>query len=446
MGRVDLVLRRDGSFERFYAIKRLHAHLREDPEFEQMFLDEGRIAGLIRHPNVVSVLEVDTDEEGSFLLMDYVEGVPLSRFIREHSGRERPPLQLCLRVGIQIANGLHAAHTLTDSRGEFLHLVHRDISPQNILLGFDGLVRITDFGVARALGSSSQTAAGVLKGKLGYMSPEQISFQRPDFRSDLYSLGVVFYELLTAQRMYPAASQETIARAILAEPPPDPFDVRSDLPPALVELLFELLAKTPDARPESAKVVADRFEAILNELVPEEGNLDLASYMEQRYGLERSQLRDGITQRVRKLGHVDEASQEPAPIVVRKRVVTWAGLGLGLVAAIGAGMVSALVLPRRSTLNVAAPPPAMVQSVDETPAAPPPAAPMPPPIRSDDTGAIASASVPSPANPPRTTGRLPQGRAGAAPKTPPKMRAPAPVTSQPPAPAASSGSLFNRWQ
>jgi eukaryotic-like serine/threonine-protein kinase len=323
MGRVDLVLRRGGSFERLYAVKRLHPHLREDTEAERMFLDEARIAGLIRHPNVVSVHEVGEDEDGSFLLMDYVEGIPLNRFLREHKMREElPPLVLCMQIAVQIAHGLHAAHTLTDSHGQHLHIVHRDVSPQNILLGFDGLARLTDFGVARAIGRSSHTAAGVLKGKLRYMSPEQLRFEELDFRSDLYSFGVVLYELVTTEHLAGDRSAEALARATLLEPPPDPGEARADLPPALIELMFELLAKSPDARPSSAKEVADRLESIRVELLAEDpAPPDLGAYLERWFGDERTRLRDETQARVRSLaqagpghGAAGTAYDEPSTI------------------------------------------------------------------------------------------------------------------------------------
>lgn len=257
MGRVDLVVRQEGSFRRLYAIKQPHEFLREDDEFRNMFLDEARLAGAIRHPNVVSVLDVGENDLGPYFVMDFVDGVSLSSFLRALRG-ERAPVEVVIDIAIQVAAGLHAAHELQDERGQPLDLVHRDVSPQNILLGFDGVVRVTDFGVARALGRSTKTATGVLKGKLGYASPEQLCFQAPDRRSDLFGFGVVLFELLVNRRLYSNRDEQGPAR-ILSEAPPDVGAERDDLPPELVELVFELLAKDREHRPATAGEVEARL-------------------------------------------------------------------------------------------------------------------------------------------------------------------------------------------
>lgn len=157
MGRVELALRREGEFRRVYAVKRLHPHLVEDADLRAMFIDEARVAGRIRHANVVSVLDVGEDREGPYLVMDYVEGLALSAIMAHHAASgELLPVQICVRIGAEIARGLQAAHELTDDRGNLLDVVHRDVSPSNVLVGFDGGVRLADFGIARALGRSSE--------------------------------------------------------------------------------------------------------------------------------------------------------------------------------------------------------------------------------------------------------------------------------------------------
>jgi len=289
MGRVDLVLRHEGSFGRLYAVKRLHPHYRADTSFRAMFLDEARIAGLIRHPNVVSVLDVGDDAEGPFLLMDYVEGLPASQLITSaNDSGELLPVQLCLRIVRQAAEGLHAAHELRAHDGSLLNLVHRDVSPQNLLIGYDGIVRVTDFGIAKAFGRSAHTSTGVLKGKVGYMSPEQLQFEEPDRRSDVFSLGIILYELLSGQRLYPHGEGMESARRILREPPPDIGDVRDDVPPLLVELLFELLAKDRENRPPDARTLARRIDPMLTDLAVTEGQLDVVDYLESRPEIEEA--------------------------------------------------------------------------------------------------------------------------------------------------------------
>ena len=188
MAVVELVLRREGTFARPYARKRL---LADAPEMRDMFVEEGRVAGLLRHPNVVGVLDVGHDERGPFLIMEYVEGVTLQQVLKQRASRL--PLQIALRIFLQVCEGLAAAHALRDPSGQNLGLVHRDISPSNILLDLHGMVRLNDFGIARATGRSFKTSTGVVKGKLGYLAPEVLRFERPTQAADLFALGVTAY-------------------------------------------------------------------------------------------------------------------------------------------------------------------------------------------------------------------------------------------------------------
>ncbi len=314
MGTVSVCVRRAGAFERLYAIKRLHPHLQGDPAMRSMFLDEARMSGLLRHSNVVPVLDVGEDDAGPFLVMDYVEGVSVSRFIRHHAKQgDRVPVPLCLHIAAQTARGLHAAHELEDTDGHALQLVHRDVSPQNILIARDGVVRVTDFGVAKALGRSTHTSTGLLKGKVGYMSPEQLRFEPIDRRCDLFALGVVLFELLTAKRMFPGKDAAAVARRVLNEAPPDIGDMRPEVSPAVVELVFELLAKDPAQRPSTAAEVASRIE----EELALEGAVDLASYVEANFGEEldqtRASVRESATSEATQLG---SEPQQPTVIEV----------------------------------------------------------------------------------------------------------------------------------
>jgi serine/threonine-protein kinase len=290
MGRVELALLAGPRFRRLYAIKRLHPHHAEDPAVREMFLEEGRLAGLVRHPNVVSVLDVGEDREGPFLVMDYVDGVSAADLLAQarRSG-EAVPIAVCVRIALDAARGLHAAHELRDPSGKALALVHRDVSPQNVLVGFDGLARVSDFGVAKALGSGSRTSTGLLKGKMGYMAPERLRFEPPDRRSDLFSLGVVLHELLTGDRLYTGAEAADVARQILNDPPPDPGLSREDVPAAVTELVFELLAKDPALRPASAAEVAERLELVAEALASEAGApVDVGAFLTSRFSDERA--------------------------------------------------------------------------------------------------------------------------------------------------------------
>lgn len=296
MGRVDVVVRRDGPFARLFAQKRLRPHLVDDESVRRMFLDEGRIAGLVRHPHVVSVVDVGEDDDGPYLVMDFVEGVSLADVVaRSAARRELVPMPIALRIAWQIAEGLHAVHETAGPDGQPLQLIHRDISPQNVLIGFDGTARVTDFGIAKALGRATRTTTGVLKGKLGYLAPERLRFEEPDRRADLFSFGVVLFELLVGRRLYDGSDDVEGPRRILHEPPPDLGDERDDADPELVELLFELLAKEPAARPADAGQVARRLERMLAAAVAVHGAADVGAYLSRLFATERAALRQRLS-------------------------------------------------------------------------------------------------------------------------------------------------------
>jgi len=292
MGRVYVAVRR-GDSGHLYAVKRLHPHLRDHPRARQTLQDEARLAGNVSHANVLKVHESGADDEGPYLAMDYVEGCSLAELVAAvKRADEEIPLQICLEIARQMALGLHAIHEQVGG----LLVVHRDVSPQNVLVDYDGVVRIADFGIAKPLTDEhrAETSTGVLKGKVGYMSPEQLRFERPDRRSDLFALGVVLYELLSGIRLYQGSDGTEGARRILHEPPPDVGDDREDTPPEMVQLLFLLLAKQPADRPEHANEVAERIGDLLEMLVEEEGPIDLGNYTASFFERERAARRTMI--------------------------------------------------------------------------------------------------------------------------------------------------------
>lgn len=264
MGRVDVVATMVNGTLELHALKRLLPTLREDPKARRMFLDEAAVATALDHPNVVRALEVGEDDEGPLLLMELVQGVSLGTLLARSAG-DLMPVEVALEIVRQATAGLAAAHR----QG----LVHRDVSPANLLLGFDGVVRIADFGIAKGPESSTHTTTNVLKGKLGYLAPEQLRFEPADPRTDLYSLGVCLYEALVGQRMH-LGDSAAIARAIADEPPPDVGEHRRDVPPALAALLFDLLAKERDARPTDAHALKARLDEL-----PPSTSADLATHL-----------------------------------------------------------------------------------------------------------------------------------------------------------------------
>ena len=241
-------------FSRTVAIKRLHPQFAQDPEFVGMFLDEARLAGRIRHPNAVPVVDVVEAEGEVLLVMEYVQGETLARLIRRaNEAGERPPPEVVSAIVVDVLEGLHAVHEARDERGQPLGIVHRDVSPQNVMVGVDGVARVLDFGIAKAAGRSQVTREGQLKGKLAYMAPEQLhgSVSRS---TDVFAAGIVLWEGLTATRLFLASNEgETITR-ILHGAIARPSEIGA--PPEYDEVVAKALAKDPKDRFASAREFA----------------------------------------------------------------------------------------------------------------------------------------------------------------------------------------------
>jgi serine/threonine-protein kinase len=251
-------------FSRTVAIKRLHPHLARNPEFVAMFLDEARLAARIRHPNVVSTLDVVATEGELFVVMDYVAGDSLARLLRAAGDRhERAPLPVAASIMVNVLHGLHAAHEACDEQGHPLSLVHRDVSPHNVLVGTDGQAHVIDFGVAKATGRAQVTREGQLKGKLAYMAPEQLQGKKVDRRADVFGAGVVFWEMLTGQRLFDGADEGEIYGKVLRGDVPRPSKVISDIDRKTDAIALRGLARNPARRYESARVMALAIEESL---------------------------------------------------------------------------------------------------------------------------------------------------------------------------------------
>jgi serine/threonine-protein kinase len=231
-------------FARTVAIKRLHPQFAKDPEFVAMFLDEARIAARIRHPNVVPTLDVVAKQGELFLVMDYVEGEALSRLQRTSVARglAMPP-RIVVGIIAGVLEGLHAAHEAVSESGHPMGIVHRDVSPQNILVGTDGVPRLLDFGVAKAINRSHATREGAVKGKCAYMSPEQLRGGAVDGRADLWATGVVLWEMLTGKRLFAGESPIEIAMKVLETDPPRPSASSPGVPAALDDVVMRALRK-----------------------------------------------------------------------------------------------------------------------------------------------------------------------------------------------------------
>jgi eukaryotic-like serine/threonine-protein kinase len=249
-------------FERLVAIKCCHPHLREDEEFVSMFLDEARLAASIRHPNVVGTLDV-SDGEYLYLVMEYIEGCSLGNLVRHafKTGTMLPPA-IAVRVMIDTLLGLHAAHELLDSDGQPLGLVHRDVSPQNILIGIDGVSRITDFGIAFASARSTVTQEGRIKGKFAYLSPEQAKSQPVTRRMDIFSAGTVLWEALVGRALFRRNDDAATISAVISGVIPAPSSVNRALPRGLDAVVMKALQRNPDTRFQTAADFAEALERV----------------------------------------------------------------------------------------------------------------------------------------------------------------------------------------
>jgi serine/threonine-protein kinase len=248
-------------FERLFAVKVLHPHLAHEQEFITMFLDEARLAARIRHPNVVPTIDIsDTQDAGYYLVMDYIEGDHLGALLqRAYKLGTRLPFPVSLRIIVDALEGIAAAHALTDESGRRINLVHRDVSPHNIMVSTDGIARITDFGVAKAEVRLSTTRQGQFKGKLAYMAPEHASTGEADQRSDLFSVAIILWECLTGTRLFRAENQAATLNKICIEPIPMPSSVDPALEP-FDTVLARGLARDLDERYQTAEEFAEAIE------------------------------------------------------------------------------------------------------------------------------------------------------------------------------------------
>lgn len=272
-------------FEREVALKLVHAHLRADEESRLHLLEEARLAARIRHPNVVPVTEVDSDACGVFLVMDYVEGEALSGLVRLlRDQNHRLPPRLIARIMNDSLAGLHAAHELRDAQGNFVGLVHRDFSPQNILVGVEGVARLADFGVAKAASRTVRTKTGLVKGKVAYMSPEQARGHKVDRRCDVWAAGVVVWELITGRKLYDHEDDVATLLSVVTEEPPRLASVMQGVPPALDEAVAYALTSDVNNRCPSAEAFRCLLESAWDECGGMASTPELGAFVRQTVG------------------------------------------------------------------------------------------------------------------------------------------------------------------
>ena len=267
-------------FEKVVAIKRILAHLAHDREFVQMFQDEARIVAKLHHPNIVQIYDLGKADDTYFIAMEYIPGRNLSSVAKKARAKNEklPPTHIAQCIA-QACEGLYYAHTRHDMSGSPLNIVHRDVSPQNIIVSFSGSVKLVDFGIAKAATKIAHTRAGVLKGKYAYMSPEQIRGEPTDARSDLFAVGIVLYELLCGRRPFEKDNSIQTLKAIVQDDATPCQALNADIPDQLAAIIRRCLRKSPDKRFQSAQEIQLALEDFVSGAPQRINNLVVSEWM-----------------------------------------------------------------------------------------------------------------------------------------------------------------------
>jgi serine/threonine-protein kinase len=282
-------LRGTRGFQKIVAVKTILAETMEGTRAEQMFLEEATLAAQIHHPNVVATLELGEHEGTLYLVMEWVNGEPLSQIMLRAANDGGVPLPIAVDLIRQTTKGLHAAHEARDEAGQLLGIVHRDVSPHNVLVTYDGTAKIVDFGIAKATARvSSLTEAGELKGKFAYMAPEQVSGQPLDRRADIFALGVLLYTLTTGKHPFRGDSAGETLRNICVNPPLPPSKIVAGYPRALERVVLRALAKEPAARWPTAQELLSAIESAVPEYLGSR-DAEVAEFMQRHFGARASE-------------------------------------------------------------------------------------------------------------------------------------------------------------
>lgn len=277
-------------FEKECVIKRILPHLSQDPNnhsFIEMFLDEARIAARLSHPNIVHMLDLGQQDGDYFLALEYIDGLTVESILErvKQAGQPGLPWPIAVRIVSNVAEGLDHAHKAKDSAGNHLQLVHRDISPSNIIVSWDGVSKVLDFGIAKAMNASGvekvKTGVGIIKGKIPYMSPEQIQGFDLDGRSDIFSLAAILYEMTTGQRPFPGDTTGQLTVQITSREPRSPDTINPGFPHDLWPVLLRALAKAVDKRYQSARDFKLDLEQFLSDQHVSCTNYDVEAYLRE---------------------------------------------------------------------------------------------------------------------------------------------------------------------
>ena len=278
-------------FRRPVAVKRILDELSDDPSFVAMFVEEARVTAALQHPNIVQIHDFDRDEDGAyFLVMEWVDGLNLYEWRIAHNAADATtPWHLVAAIGIEILKALNAAHGNLDAEGESSPVFHRDVTPQNILMGTNGVVRLTDFGLARAMDRARTTQPEIVKGKLGYIAPEMTQGADPSVQTDLFGVGIVLWEALAGRKLFNGENPLDILTAVRDARVPNLGEIRDDLPQSLIDAVHRALRKEPERRYSSARSMVRALANILR-MTPESTSNDVIarSIAEARVRLRRA--------------------------------------------------------------------------------------------------------------------------------------------------------------
>jgi serine/threonine-protein kinase len=411
-------------FQKLVVLKRILPHLAADPEFIKLFLAEARLAATLHHPNVVEVFDIGSHEGSYFFTMEYVRGQDLGTVISAARKRgEGLLLENALAIVIGMAEGLHHAHEMRDPSGKPLGIVHRDVSPSNVLITYAGGVKVCDFGIAKAVAAQMRTADGSTKGKASYMSPEQCRSEALDRRSDVFSIGIMLYELTTGKRLFRGANELEAMKQICERDVPRPTSTDADYPLALEEIVMKALERDPDKRFASAQELQLALESFARDEKLLISSALLAKWMQELFPDAATAERDDATP-------VPGSIREPAaalsgelastPAKRRRSPLVVGGIAGGIAAVVlvaGGGYW----LSRSRAAAPAAPVERAAPPAPATTSVPPPAAVPPPAIAAPAPAAAAPVATP------------PQSQPAAAPKPRPTRRAKPAVAKPTPA-------------
>ena len=300
-----------GGFTKPVALKLILPHLAADSMFIKMFLDEARLAVALSHDHIAQILDLGEKEGRYYIAMEFAHGRDLQQISNKTRKTGRLlPLPYAAKIISQIAEGLYYAHTKTNPQGQSLGIVHRDVSPHNVILTFDGTAKLIDFGVAKARISYQEEEEGILKGKFSYMSPEQIRGMPVDPRSDIFALGIVLWEICTGAKLYRESSELLTMEAILRKPVPKPREMRGDMPPDLEAIILKALAKRAVDRFQNAQEMHQALEGYLGRSGWTVGSPHLAEFMKKLFPDDYEETRVLLAQEQQKVETEQKTAEE----------------------------------------------------------------------------------------------------------------------------------------